>query len=72
MAAFPVGATVTHTESLRCDGTAGADGAGLHPGLANADGVTFDVTETGYARDGNNLVVFGAGSITSNERRCQR
>jgi hypothetical protein len=66
-ATFVVGAGVTHAENLRCDGVAGTSVLAYQQIELNADGVTFDVTDTGYTRDGNALVVYGAGPQTSNQ-----
>jgi hypothetical protein len=63
---FPVGASVTDAESLGCEGVAGTMLLTFHQAQLSGDGVTYEVIDTGYTRDGNNLVVYGAGSQTSN------
>jgi hypothetical protein len=64
---FPVGAAVTHSESLRCEGVAGTMLLTFHQAQLSGDGVTYEVIDTGYTRDGNDLAVYGAGPLTSNE-----
>jgi hypothetical protein len=66
-ASFTVGAGVTHAENLRCDGVAGTAVLAYEQIELNADGVTFDVTDTGYTRSGNDLVVFGSGPQVTNQ-----
>ena len=64
---FTVGAGVTHGSNLRCDGTAGTSVLAYQDWALNADGVTFDVTDTGYTRNVNDLVIFGSGPQTTNQ-----
>ena len=66
-ATFVVGAGVTHAENLRCDGVAGTSVLAYQQIELNPDGATFDVTDTGYTRTDNALVVYGAGPQTSNQ-----
>jgi hypothetical protein len=66
-ATFAVGAGVVHAENLRCDGVAGTSVLAYQEIQLNADGVTFDVTDTGYTRTANDLVIYGAGPFVSNE-----
>jgi hypothetical protein len=63
---FPVGASATHSESLGCEGVAGAMLLVFHQAQLSGDGVTYEVIDTGYTRDGDDLAVFGAGPQTSN------
>jgi hypothetical protein len=63
---FPVGASATHSESLGCEGVAGTALLAFHQAQLAGDGVTYEVVDTGYTRDGNNLAVYGAGPQTSN------
>jgi hypothetical protein len=62
---FPVGASVTHSESLRCEGVAGAQLLTFHQAQLSGDGVSYEVIDTGYTRDGNDLEVYGAGPIAT-------
>ena len=64
---FPVGASATHSESLRCEGVAGEMLLVFHQSQLSGDGVTYEVVDTGHTRDGNDLAVYGAGPITRNE-----
>lgn len=64
---FTVGAGVTHGSNLRCDGTASTSVLAYQDWALNPDGVTFDVTDTGYTRNLNDLVIFGSGPQTSNQ-----
>jgi hypothetical protein len=66
-AAFAVGAGVTHAAALRCEGVAGTSLLVEQRSELNGDGVTFDVTDTAYTRAGVDLVVYGAGPITTNQ-----
>jgi hypothetical protein len=63
---FPVGASVTDSESLGCEGVAGTSLLTFHQAQLSGDGVTYEVIDTGYTRDGDNLVAYGAGPQTSN------
>ena len=63
---FPVGASVTDAESLGCEGVAGTLLLTFHQAQLSGDGVTYEIIDTGYTRDGDNLVVYGAGPQTSN------
>ena len=63
---FPVGASVTNAESLGCEGVAGTSLLTFHQAQLSGDGLTYEVIDTGYTRDGNTLVVYGAGPQTSN------
>jgi hypothetical protein len=63
---FPVGASATHSESLRCEGVAGTSLLVFHQVQLSGDGVTYEVIDTGYTRDGDDLVVYGSGPQTSN------
>ena len=65
-APFPVGASVTDSESLGCEGVAGTMLLAFHQAQLSGDGVTYEVIDTGYTRDGDNLTVYGAGPQTSN------
>ena len=38
----------------------------FHQAQLSGDGVTYEVIDTGYTRDGDDLAVFGAGPQTSN------
>jgi hypothetical protein len=67
-ASFAVGGGVTHAENLRCEGVAGTSLLVYQQIQLNADGVTFDVTDTAYTRTGNDLSVYGAGPQTTNRR----
>jgi hypothetical protein len=64
---FPVGASATHSESLRCEGVAGTMLLTFHQAQLSGDGVTYEVIDTGYTRDGDDLAVYGAGPQTTNE-----
>ena len=64
---FPVGASATHSESLRCEGVAGTLLLTFHQAQLSGDGVTYEVIDTGYTRDGNDLAVYGAGPQATNE-----
>jgi hypothetical protein len=64
-APFPVGSSVTDAESLSCDGVAGTSLLAFHQAQLSGDGVNFEVIDTGYTRDGDNLEVYGAGPQTS-------
>ncbi|HZI43896.1 MAG TPA: hypothetical protein VFD53_01675, partial [Ilumatobacter sp.] len=63
---FPVGAAATHSESLRCEGVAGTMLLTFHQAQLSGDGVTYEVIDTGYTRDGDDLAVYGAGPQTTN------
>ena len=65
-APFPVGASVTDSESLGCEGVAGTMLLAFHQAQLSGDGVTYEVVDTGYTRDGDDLAVYGAGPQTSN------
>lgn len=62
---FPVGASVTDAESLGCEGVAGTLLLTFHQAQLSGDGVNYEVVDTGYTRDGDDLVVYGAGPQTS-------
>ena len=62
---FPVGASVTDSESLGCEGVAGALLLTFHQAQLSGDGVNYEVIDTGYTRDGNNLAVYGDGPQTT-------
>ena len=63
---FPVGASVTDAESLGCEGVAGTLLLTFHQAQLSGDGVTYEIIDTGYTRDGDNLVVYGDGPQTTN------
>ncbi len=63
---FAVGAGVTHGSNLRCEGVAGTSVLAYQDWALNADGLTFDVTDTGYTRTVNDLTVFGSGPQVTN------
>jgi hypothetical protein len=65
-ASFGLGGGVAHAESLRCEGVAGTLLLVDEQIMLNADGVTFDVTDTAYTRTLDDLVVYGAGPQTTN------
>jgi hypothetical protein len=66
-AAFAVGAGATHAATLRCEGVAGTSLLVEQRTELSGDGATFDVTDTAYSRSGIDLVVYGAGPITTNQ-----
>jgi len=51
---------------LSCEGVAGALLLTFHQAQLSGDGVNYEVIDTGYTRDGNNLAVYGDGPQTSN------
>jgi hypothetical protein len=64
---FPVGAAATHAESLRCEGVAGTALLAYRQVQLAGDGVNYEVVDTGYTRDGNDLSVYGSGPLTTIE-----
>jgi hypothetical protein len=64
---FPVGAAATHAESLRCEGVAGTALLAYRQVQLAGDGVNYEVVDTGYTRDGNDLSVYGSGPLTAIE-----
>jgi hypothetical protein len=64
---FPVGAAATHAESLRCEGVAGTSLLAYRQVQLAGDGVNYEVIDTGYTREGNDLTIYGSGPITATE-----
>ena len=57
---FPVGAAATHSESCDARGSP-APCCSFQQAQLSGDGVTYEVIDTGYTRDGDDLAVYGGG-----------
>lgn len=58
-AQFAVGASVMHSEGLRCEGVAGTSLLVYIETMFDDSTMEHDIVETAYTRDGNDLVVYG-------------